>query len=300
MNKNNKLDQFYTNPKVSDYIVNTIFKCFPSFKSYSFIEPSAGCGNFIDSLLRQGIKKSNIMAFDIAPVGDTKIIKANYLTKKIKFNSNQIIIGNPPFGKKGKLAIEFINKGLSEAPIVAMILPKLFKRFSVHKQIIDSAKLIYEIDLEPNSFLVNNKEYSVNCIFQIWTLPSIKTYCTNKRIYFKKQTVSSDFITFIHNNTKETEKYFNKNKYNWDFAVYRQGFYDYQRKFIDSKQLKKNRQYLFVKANNKIAKDILKNLDFEKISKNNTTVFGFSLTDLLEEYNYLKKIYILNKLLECF
>ena len=98
-----------------------------------------------------------------------------------------------------------------------------------------------------------------------------------------------DFTLYIHNNTVSTLKYFDKAKYEWDFAVPRQGFYDYNHKIINEHELKKNVQYLFVKYKNPIAKDIFSSLDFEKLSHTNTAILGYSNTDVVSEYNRIKK-----------
>ncbi|MEI2462215.1 hypothetical protein RRG54_02450 [Mycoplasmopsis felis] len=49
--KNNKLDQFYTNPKVSDYLSKKLNNMF-ELKRYKIFEPAEGTGNFIDSLYK--------------------------------------------------------------------------------------------------------------------------------------------------------------------------------------------------------------------------------------------------------
>ena len=49
---------------------------------------------------------------------------------------------------------------------------------------------------------------------------------------------------FLHNNTPSTLKFFQKEKYNWDFAVVRQGFYDYNKKIENTGELFENRQYI--------------------------------------------------------
>ena len=70
-----ELDQFYTNPKVSNKLVKEIFRFVPEQYLNKFIEPSAGSGNFIDSLLLCGIDRKDILAYDIDP--KTKGIPAN-------------------------------------------------------------------------------------------------------------------------------------------------------------------------------------------------------------------------------
>ncbi len=67
----------------------------------------------------------------------------------------------------------------------------------------------------------------------------------DERIIAPPKIRHNDFITYIHNNTPHTLKYFNKEKYQWDFAVVRQGFYDYNEKITNANLLIKNRQYFF-------------------------------------------------------
>jgi len=92
---------------------------------------------------------------------------------------------------------------------------------------------------------------------------------------------------YLHNNTCPTLKYFQKDKYNWDFAVVRQGFYDYSRKIEKVKELFKNRQYIFFKSKNELTKQRLLQLDFAKLSQKNTITPGFGKHDVVVAYNDL-------------
>ncbi len=283
--KNKNLDQFYTNPLISDKLVRLIKELIPSAFENNFLEPSAGTGNFLKSLQKLKVPRKKMLAYDLDPQA-IKIIKQDYLTLNLKHSKKRTIIGNPPFGKRGKLALSFLNKGLTEAKYVAFILPNIFNRYSVQKQILKDAKLIFYKALPENSFILNDKEYGVKCVFQIWTKEI--TYNNNFRIMFPPQIRHDDFQTWIHNNTKDTLKYFNKDDYHWDFAVHRQGYYDYNLKIIDPKKLIKNRQYFFIKAKNKkVLKDIEK-IDFVKLSKTNTQVYGFSTSDFVKAYKKIK------------
>ncbi len=286
--KDNNLDQFYTNPLVADELVEILHQLFPSAKNMKFLEPSAGTGNFIDALVKSGIKRSSIKAFDLEPKAKG-IIQGDYLQKKMRFNKNKMIIGNPPFGRRGKLAIEFLNKGLKEGAYVAMILPNIFNRYMAQRQIDDKAKLIFSKTLPEDSFLVGDKSYGVKCVFQIWTKQP--TFASNKRILQAPQIRHEDFQTWIHNNTKHTQKYFDKSVYGWDIAVHRQGYYDYKKIITDPNELIPNRQYFFIKAKNEKVLKLIKKIDFTKLSKTNTQVLGYSTSDFVKEYKKLKENY---------
>src|SRR5439155_22611937 len=94
-----------------------------------------------------------------------KISLTKYLEKEKR--NNYAVIGNPPFGKKGKLALEFINKVAKYIDTIGFILPLTFRRWSVQSKLNKDLQLIYDINLETNSFLVDNKIYSLNTCFQI-------------------------------------------------------------------------------------------------------------------------------------
>ena len=78
------------------------------------------------------------------------------------------IVGNPPFGRQSSMAKRFIKKSASFADTISFILPKSFKKESFKNSFPKNFHLVYQIDLPDNSFVLNNTEYDVPCIFQIW------------------------------------------------------------------------------------------------------------------------------------
>ncbi len=282
------LDQFYTNPLISDYLIDLLFTLLPSTRSSRFVEPSAGTGNFIQSLVNRGIARARISGYDLDPKA-SGIIRTDYLAWQSRFSKTRVIIGNPPFGNRGSLALQFLNKALAEAPIVAMIFPNTFNRFMIQKHVVPNAKLIYSEQLAENSFILNDHEYGVKCVFQIWVLNSFTTLENDKRLLSAPPIKHEDFETYIHNNTMNTLKYFNKARYGWEFAVVRQGYYDYSERITNPRKLIRNRQYFFVRPLSDEARQIIKEIDFKKLSHSNTQVLGFSTTDFVREYQSIKE-----------
>ncbi|GAB0044423.1 hypothetical protein Yangon202_07600 [Helicobacter pylori] len=274
------LDAFYTHPKIARFCLDLLKDLINQnlgldLSAFHFLEPSAGSGSFVDALKGLGI--ADCLALDIAPKAQG-IQKKDYLLELIEFDKKRVIVGNPPFGHRGKLALDFLNKSLNEAPIVAFILPNLFKRYSIQKRIDKRAKLVLNADLEKNAFIFNERPYDVKCVFQIYMHKNIALNLKDERIIAPPKIRHNDFITYIHNNTPHTLKYFNKEKYQWDFAVVRQGFYDYNEKITNANLLIKNRQYFFIKAHSKealriihksdlIPKNLIKQRFFEKEAK---------------------------------
>ena len=165
--KRNTLDKFYTSPKIAE-------KCFELFrielkpsKKDIIIEPSAGNGVFIN-LIKSKFRTYKF--YDIEPEEHPDIEKQDFLELDTsQFNGNSIhIIGNPPFSRQSSMTIKFIKKICKFADSFSFILPKSFKKQSMQKHIDLYFHNIYSVDLENNSFLVNNKPYDVPCVFQIW------------------------------------------------------------------------------------------------------------------------------------
>lgn len=117
------LDAFYTHPKIARFCLDLLRDLINQnlgldLNAFHFLEPSAGSGSFVDALKELGI--ADCLALDIAPKAQG-IQKKDYLLELIEFNKKRVIIGNPPFGHRGKLALDFLNKSLNEAPITAFI-----------------------------------------------------------------------------------------------------------------------------------------------------------------------------------
>lgn len=166
--KRDNLDKFYTKSSVVKECINLIKENIQIKKNDMIIEPSAGNGAFIKKIKK--ISK-NYKFYDIKPE-NKEIEKQDYLDldyDEIKNNYNNIhIIGNPPFGRQSSLAIKFIKKSCNFCDTLSFILPKSFKKISMQKAFPLNFHLICNYDLPEKSFLVNDEEYDVPCVFQIW------------------------------------------------------------------------------------------------------------------------------------
>lgn len=173
------LDRFYTADKTVDLCLSNI-----NMQSYNqIIEPSAGSGSFSNKI-------PNCLAYDIAPMGEN-IIEADWLTlSKKDFQSNTLVIGNPPFGQQNSLAIKFINESAKFARTIAFILPLSFKKDSVKNKIDENFILQKEIDLIDCVFYLHEKPYIVPCVFQIWERSKTK----RKKKILKTQTKLFSFV----------------------------------------------------------------------------------------------------------
>jgi hypothetical protein len=181
-------DQFFTPKDLAKKcweIFNREIKI--SIKDYTFIEPSAGDGSFLHILPKGSI------GLDIEP-RSTGIQTQDYLTwKPSDTEIKYIVFGNPPFGLRGHLALNFINHSHSFADYVCFILPQLFEsdgKGSPRKRV-KGYNLIYSEGLSAMFYSPENKEVKVNGVFQIWSKHSSNSEYTIKTNSVDKMKVYS-------------------------------------------------------------------------------------------------------------
>lgn len=155
-----RLDQYYTRPGVAKHFYR-IFRAHFDPARYLMIEPSAGTGSFY-RLLPPGS-----LAYDIEPKYPG-IIKADFLTAHIKSSRPRAIIGNPPFGKNASMAVKFFNHASRQADVIALIVPRSFRKASIENRLNEYFHLVLEDVVPDNAFLFRGKPYNVPAVFQIW------------------------------------------------------------------------------------------------------------------------------------
>lgn len=163
------LDQFYTKKEI---VQKTVLLTNNKFNLESFdliVEPSAGCGSFLDLLPTD---KTIAMDLDPADPSDHRIKKCNYLEfdQQTLKAEKILVIGNPPFGDGSSLAVAFFNKSAEYAAVIAFIVPRTFRKPRLIKRLNDNFHLVEEEILpEESYFLRDGTSYKgVPTVFQIW------------------------------------------------------------------------------------------------------------------------------------
>lgn len=156
-------DEFYTNDVLATHLVHITVNEIPDIGM--FIEPSAGDGAFVKPILNLGY---SLVAYDINPKHPF-IIKADFMEQSFeKFEFKTVSIGNPPFGFASNNAIKFFNKCAEFSDYVAFIVPRTFRKISVHNKLNKHFHLLKEYPVPKNAFLLDGKPHDVPCVFQIW------------------------------------------------------------------------------------------------------------------------------------
>lgn len=285
-----KFDQYITKLSVAEHCWNTLEEVLSEgFDSYRLIEPSVGLGSFVET---SGYPVKQWQLYELDPTLKSPYKEettfGDYLEQRITYQPHSLTIGNPPFGKRSKLAIDFINHSAEHSDIIAFILPIQFNKYLTQRRLRKDLELIHVEPLTDDAFMDRDKA-DLNLLrtsFYIFVQGIWKGYFKDLRIRQAPPTGHPDFKLYQYNRTKEAEKYFD---YDWDFAVLRQGYGDYETLYIKDDVLDRKKQYLFIKANNEEVLSQLKQIDFNTLSQKNTIIPGFGKADVVEAYERMTR-----------
>ncbi|MDD9850256.1 MAG: hypothetical protein OXU94_00570 [Gammaproteobacteria bacterium] len=276
------LDKFYTRPQTAARCYRHALVALGKMgarEALYFIEPSAGAGSFYGLLPAE-----RRAGMDIAP-GGSGIRKGDFLKRKRRFfpveNSRVVAIGNPPFGKRGKLAVDFFNAAARFADTVAFIVPVIFRKYFIHKTLDPNFQWVSVLKLPPASFYTpDGRDYNINAEFQVWT--RLSTGLKNKRLFTAPPVAHPDFKMHQYNNTREALKVF---ALPFDFAVPAQGYQDYTRRESNPANCEKHKQWMLFHTASEEVKRNLFDMDYERLAHDNITVTpGFRKNDVVGEY----------------
>lgn len=279
-------DQYFTRPEVAGKCLDRICALLPRkvVQAAWWIEPSAGNGSFLTHLTGRKLKSWGGDLHPQHPAIHTHDYLKDPLPTLSGHTGKTIVVGNPPFGRKAKLAVAFINQALQQGGLVGFIVPIQLRKWSAQKHIQGGARLVMDIDLQEDAFLFLGEPYKLRSCFQVWTTwPERDLPGADLRLDGAPKLNHEDYEAWQYNCTKEALKYFD---YDWDFAVLRQGYGDFSVLYsqIDKAQLDTRKQWIFIKAKTPAALARLRGLDFVKLSQRNTGTPGFGKADLLDAY----------------
>lgn len=129
-------DAWMTSKSTAELCCKNFLKDYPELKNKLWVEPSAGTGNFIEAARKCGVE--NVKGFDVEPHHDD-VVKQNFFSFSPLFDDffkGSVVFGNPPYGKRQKMSIDFIRHAFHlGADYVAFLLPASTVAFSYLKKI---------------------------------------------------------------------------------------------------------------------------------------------------------------------
>ncbi len=233
------LDQYYTKPEAASYCYKTLIDCLKQRKikhtNSTFIEPSAGCGNFYKLL-----PTKRRLGFDLEPM-HPEIQKMNFFSFTPNDNTNYVAIGNPPFGARSWMALAFMNYCSTFCEAVGFILPMYFASIGKGSAMrrVKGMRLVHSEEMPKNIFTKeNNKEVDINTVFQVWVkdkshkqeldlrkklehILEVYTVCTNpsRRCGLKRMDEYDCFLPSTYYSDVKVVDSFNEVKYGSGYGI---------------------------------------------------------------------------------
>jgi len=165
-------EQYYTPRDLASRLVYTVKSLVPDFESRTVIEPAGGTGAFVEAAKAAGAKK--VTSVDIEPK-HSQVKKANFLEAELG-SKNVITISNPPFGRNNSLSIPFFNRAAKNSDVIAFIVPRSWRKWSVINRLDPNFTLIHDEDLridyvDDSHSLISERNNLKTC-FQVWVRSS--------------------------------------------------------------------------------------------------------------------------------
>ena len=281
-----KKEQFFTNFDTAARLCE-IVKSQPGYSEITrTIEPSAGDGAFLKAIHVD-------LAYDIDPK-HPDVVEQDFLDDPTFSvvplqEGKTLTIGNPPFGRMGKLAKAFIRKSAEFSDYIAFILPASFTKMSLIRQVPKDFHLIHQTDLLKETYRFERDGKVVKTVFQIWEKR------TKPRIDSPRITAHRDFTFVTAKHPAGTSREVaNKEPApmpsGFDICICTHGAAAgtlYAENFVDKKgQPLSTRTHRFIKSNINVRRlhDRLSQLDYGSITKYTTGATCVATSEIVDLY----------------
>ena len=156
------VEAYVTSPALARTCVSAVSQWRPLSDFSCIVDPSAGSGAFLDLL-----PEDRRIGVDIRPPR-SDVIEADFLAWSPGPASGPIlVIGNPPFGQRGALAVRFVAHAATFAEAIAFILPRSFNKETFQNRVPADFHLRHSMACD-DAFLVDGRPQHVKTVFQIW------------------------------------------------------------------------------------------------------------------------------------
>ena len=162
-------EQYYTPEDLALRLTTEVVALTGELRGRTILEPAGGTGAFIKAATQLGA--SDFVSFDIDPKY-AGVRKGDFLAAKLRLPAGTIAIGNPPFGRNNSLSIPFFNKAAEQAEVIAFIVPRSWRKWSVLNRLDRRFELVadhdIQIDYVDDAGRHINKQLRLRTCFQIW------------------------------------------------------------------------------------------------------------------------------------
>lgn len=266
-NRTVSLEQYFTTDKLVDKCVYVIQSLYDFDKFDLIVEPSAGDGAFLNRLPHQ-----STLAIDIEP-RHPSIEKADFLSWKPQKVGRILTVGNPPFGIRASLATKFLLHACEFSEVVAFILPRSYKKYTMQERVPRNFHLVEEFECQ-DFRKPNGTPIKVPCVFQIWEKRDAL------REEEKQETSHPDFEMYHRHMSKTTEEERRKLREDYHFTIPQVGT-NFSPRDVNSVS---TGSHFFIRTKSPQVTELFYKLDFSFLNGTFTRLASLSKKDIVRAY----------------
>lgn len=167
-------EQFYTPPDIAHDVVALVLANVPTALERTWVEPCGGTGRFLDGFAAAGVTR--MWSCDIEPQ-DPRVELRDFLSMTAAdFTAlglkDAVVATNPPFGRNNALSVPFFNQSALFADVIAFIVPRSWRKWSVQDRLDRHFDLVADEDLAIDYEGVDGKKLSergaLKTCVQVW------------------------------------------------------------------------------------------------------------------------------------
>ena len=163
-------EQFYTPPDTASQVVELVLRHFPNAVNQLWVEPAGGTGRFLDAFAAAGVTRT--WSCDIEP-HDPRVQQLDFLTlDPVEHLADAVVVTNPPFGRNNALSVPFFNKSAEFASVLAFIVPRSWRKWSITDRLDKRFHLVADEDIGVDYEDISGQKISTSgnlqtCV-QVW------------------------------------------------------------------------------------------------------------------------------------
>jgi len=264
-------EQYFTSGCVVTQCLELLARHYSLNEFGLIVEPCAGAGAFLSQL-----PTDTRVGFDILPLHDEVIVQ-DFLTWNPPATSGKILtIGNPPFGRRAKLAVQFIEKAATFSDVFAFILPRSFNKYIFQNRVPAQFHLVGSLEVDEFE-TPDGEPLTVKSVFQIWEKRE------HSRPLVMPQRNHPDFEMRHAHLSRVTPVELALLHREYDFAIPQVGK---QFKPRDAATITKG-SYWFIKPYQSSVRKTFEKLDFSFLDNMNTNLKSLSKADIITAYQLI-------------
>lgn len=162
------LEQCYTPASAARELTKFVLETVGASRDVEWIEPAAGSGAFVKAAESLGVK--TVTAWDIDPKS-ALVQQADFLSEDVPCTA-KVCVTNPPFGRNHSRSIPFFNKLAKSCDLIAFIVPRSWRKWTVVNRLSPHFVKIADWDLALTYADATGSPLTdstlLNTVFQVW------------------------------------------------------------------------------------------------------------------------------------